>query len=222
MQIRPQAIERYWTSTAKAIEALGGEVEELRMDSPASPDAVEAVERRLGVALPVAFKDVLIGFSKHARFCWRLPEDFPLPDEFREIFCGDINWTLARLVDVEESRRSWVRECFPDPDDPYDRHWHNKLAFYEVPNGDHLAIDLSNEHLGAIVYLSHDDGEGHGLKMANSFESLILNWSMIGGVGGEDWQWLPFYNHQASEISPNGKAAHRFRDLIGFGIPENW
>ncbi|MDF2234052.1 SMI1/KNR4 family protein [Albimonas sp. CAU 1670] len=221
MQIRPEPLRKYWESIAAAIEELGGDVQDLRIGAPASPEAVDAVERRLGLALPDPFKTVLMGFSGSAAFRWSMPSELQLPDEFREIFCGDISWSLERLADAEESRRIWVRECFPDPSDAYDRHWHDKLAFYEVGNGDHLAVDLSSEHLGAIVYLSHDDGKGHGLAMADSFERLILHWSLIGGVGGEDWQWIPFYDPQSSKIDPYGEAARRFRDLIGFGLPEN-
>lgn len=221
MRISPEAIRACWTSFASAIEALGGEIHDLRIDGPASPEAVDAVERRIGLTLPDTFRTVFVEFAGCARFRWDMGGDVVLPDEFREVFCGDIHWSLEQLVEAEESRRIWVRECFPDPDDPYDRHWHDKLAFCCVPNGDHLAVDLSDAQPGAIVYLSHDDGEGHGLTMADSFESLILNWSAIGGVGAEDWQWLPFHDPQTSGIAPYGPAASRFRDLIGFDPPEH-
>jgi len=67
-----------------------------------------------------------------------------------------------------------------------------------------LAIDLAEENLGAIVYLSRADGEGHGFKLADSFEGLVQRWSLIGGVGSEDWQRLPFYDRRAEAIDPHG------------------
>ncbi|MEM8978215.1 MAG: SMI1/KNR4 family protein [Pseudomonadota bacterium] len=219
--IRRDKVEEQWANTIAAIEKLGGNGTELLIDPPASLDAVEKVESSLGHELPENFKKVLLTFSKNVSFRWSLPESLQLPEEFKGIFCGHIHWSLDWLVDFEEGRKDWVRKVFPNPQNPYDIHWHDKLAFYEVGNGDYLSIDLSEKNFGAIVYLSHDDGEGHGLRMASSFENLIRNWTLIGGVGGEDWQWLPFYDHQASEISPVGKAAQRFQKLIGFSVPES-
>lgn len=219
-EINREEIEGCWEATVAAIEAIGGEIQAFRVERPATQDAVDAAEQKLGIALPVSFKLTLLNFSRSAQLAWKLPEDFKLPTEFREIFAGDIHWSLEKLVEIEESRKSWVRECFPNPHDPYDQHWHNKLAFHDVGNGDQLAIDLAEENLGAIVYLSHDDGEGHGFNLADSFEDLIQRWSLIGGVGSEDWQWLPFYDQRAAAINPHGQAAQRFRKVIGFRLEE--
>jgi hypothetical protein len=48
---------------------------------------------------------------------------------------------------------------FPNPADPYDCVWHEKLAVLDVPNGDLIAIDLEPSAQGSVVYLSHDGGE---------------------------------------------------------------
>ncbi|MBO9701771.1 MAG: hypothetical protein J7604_16310 [Sporocytophaga sp.] len=50
---------------------------------------------------------------------------------------------------------------------------------------------MEPNNYGKIVYLGHDDGEGHGYIMANSFSDLLNKWTKLGCVGGEDWQWLP-------------------------------
>lgn len=97
------------------------------------------------------------------------------------------------LLNFEESRQGWVDICYPDYNDEYDKVWHNKLAFYEVGNGDYFAIELEKENYGKIVYLSHDGGDGHGYYLANNFKDLLSNWSKVGCVGGDDWQWEPFY-----------------------------
>jgi len=69
-----------------------------------------------------------------------------------------------------------------------------------------------------IVYLSHDDGKGHGFKIANNFIEFIENWSRIGFVGCEDWQWLPFTTSSISGINPDGEAAKSFRTWLRLDI----
>lgn len=81
---------------------------------------------------------------------------------------------------------------FPNANDPYDVVWHNKAAFYDVGNGDYLAFDLAEAQHGSVVYLSHDDGQGHGYVLAADFADLLERWVPIACTGGEDWQWLPF------------------------------
>ena len=56
------------------------------------------------------------------------------------------------------------------------------LPFYfEVGNGDYLAIELEKENYGKIAYLSHDDGDGHGYYLANNFKDLLIacSWSIF-------------------------------------------
>lgn len=104
---------------------------------------------------------------------------------------------------------------FPNKEDPYDAVWHGKLAFHEVGNGDYLAIDLSKPGREPVVYLGHDDGEGHGVEMANNFKEFVLVSSRLGCVGGEDWQWLPFFEKGNSFISADCENARNFRDVLG-------
>ena len=38
-----------------------------------------------------------------------------------------------------------------------------KLGFMNIPNGDVIAFDMKESEINpSVVYLSHDDGEGHG------------------------------------------------------------
>lgn len=46
-------------------------------------------------------------------------------------------------------------------------------------NGDYLAFDMKDDIDAPIIYLSHDDGEGHGYKIANNFIEFIENWSRV-------------------------------------------
>ena len=90
---------------------------------------------------------------------------------------------------------------------------HNKLAFYKVANGDYFAIELEKENYGKIVYLSHDGGDGHGYYLANNFKDLLNNWSKVGAVGGDDWQWEVFYT-EGKGIDPDCENAKEWREYI--------
>lgn len=138
---------------------------------------------------------------------------------FRENFCGELNWSLKSLIRIEESRKKWIEICFPDVKDDYDRVWHDKLAFQEVANGDLIAIDLRPEHIGEVVYLSHDDGEGHGMVLAPSLSDLIDRWVPLACTGGEDWQWLPFFENGRG-LNADGDNAHAWRRLLRIDHPE--
>jgi len=191
----------------KLIDHLGGDCRDLIFEKPASELDLVDIENELTYKLPSDFRNVLKNISSHCEFKWFLPDDFPLPTELREIFCGEIHWGLHYIIEFNKSKDHWIQEVFPNPEDEYDKVWHNKLVFQEVGNGDYLSIDLTDLNFGKIIYLSHDDGEGHGCIMANSFTELLTNWTKLGCVGGEDWQWLPFCENKISGINPNGENA---------------
>ncbi len=135
-------------------------------------------------------------------------------EQLAEIFRGDLHWDAERMPDIMAGYQQWILEVFPDPENPYDRVWHNKLPFQEVGNGDLLAIDLSNDAYGRIVYLSHEDGEGHGYVLAHNFGDLLERWIPLGCPGGEDWQWMPFVSSPTSGIDPECDNAKLWKSLV--------
>jgi hypothetical protein len=88
-----------------------------------------------------------------------------------------------------------------------------------IPNGDYLGIDLSAGHHGEVVYLSHDDGDGHGYVLGADILDFLRRWTMLGCPGPEDWQWLPFTPSETSMLEPNGAAARKWRKLLGLEAP---
>lgn len=201
---------------ANQIREIGGEVQDLKIEEPATVDQIESIEHKLGVSLPESFKHVLLHFSAAFSFRWFLPDDFELPDKYRGIFSGRVDWNLNNIVEIDEERRGWIEHVFPDPEDKYDKVWHQKLAFLEVGNGDYFAFDLSEQREYPIVYLSHDDGEGHGYSLGNNFIKFLDNWSRIGFVGPEDWQWMPFVLSRESGIVSESESANEFRKFYEF------
>ena len=65
------------------------------------------------------------------------------------------------------------------------------------------------------MYLSHDDGEGHGVEMAKDFKEFVFVSSRLGCPGAEDWQWLPFIEEGKQFINPDCANAKKFREALG-------
>ena len=206
------------------IEALGGEVEPLTIEKPATEEEIKAVEAKLGYTLPPHFREVLLENTAHLEFWWDIDdiideEDISLPDKLAEIFRGKLLFGLDLLLDYEEDRQDWEGDAYPNSDKEYDRVWHNKMSFFQVGNGDYIAIELEPENYGKVVYLSHDGSENHGLYIADNFKEFLMNYAAVGCTGGEDWQWEPFYT-KGKGIDPTSKNAKTWYKVLGINPKE--
>ena len=206
------------------IEDLGGEVEPLTIEKPATEDEIKAVEAKLGYTLPPHFREVLLENTAHLEFGWDIDdiideEDISLPDKLAEIFRGKLLFGLDLLLDYEEDRQDWEGDAYPNSDKEYDRVWHNKMSFFQVGNGDYIAIELEPENYGKVVYLSHDGSENHGLYIADNFKEFLMNYAAVGCTGGEDWQWEPFYT-KGKGIDPTSKNAKTWYKVLGINPKE--
>lgn len=208
-------LQRQLTAILATLQAQGYDTRPLVFERPATAMAIAAVEQQLGFPMPALFKLVLTEVASAVEFRWFAPERRNFPEPFQSSFSGDLHWSLARLCEINADREESVRVIFPDADDPYSAVWHQKLAFYEVGNGDYLALDLRPATHGQIVYLSHDDGEGHGHVLASDFLTLLKRWVPLACAGGEDWQWLPFTTSPSSGLDATGKNAMAWRQLLG-------
>jgi hypothetical protein len=212
--------ESKWEAALAACDRMGGEITPVTIEPPASERDVQRVEQSLGRPLPSAFRTVLTRFSGGVFFSWYLPEKRELPEALQGIFSGGCEWNLEHLTGMDERCRSWAKSCCPNPDDPYDRVWYNKLPFHTVANGDYLTIDLNAGERFPVVYLSHDGGSGHGLELGEDFIDFVSRWSRIGCPGAEDWQWLPFMSETGRFIDPLCANADLWRRWFGLQIPE--
>ena len=206
------------------IEDLGGETDPLTIEKPATEDEIKAVEAKLGYTLPPYFREVLLENTAHLEFGWNIndiidEEDISLPDKLAEIFRGKLLFGLDLLLDYEEDRQDWEGEAYPNSDKEYDRVWHNKMSFFQVGNGDYIAIELEPENYGKVVYLSHDGSENHGIYIANNFKEFLMNYAAVGCTGGEDWQWEPFYTKDKG-IDPTSKNTKTWYKVLGINPKE--
>ncbi len=201
-----------------AYESIGAETE-LIVEKAASIEEVEEVEKRIKRKIPVQMKDFFLKYSKKCEFSAWLPDDFELPDELNEIFSATFLISLEELEDAENARNGWEEECFNNEDDEYDAVWHHKLGFMNVPNGDVIAFDVKeNEINPPVVYLSHDDGEGHGYILGKDFNTYFEQLLLVGACGNEDWQMLPFCLDAQSGIVSDCENAKEYRKIIGLEI----
>jgi len=141
-----------------------------------------------------------------------------LPEPFKSNFSGDLHWSLDYTRQFNRDKQGWIDTVFKSAANTYDSVWHNKLAFYEVGNGDYIAMSLARDGYGEIVYLSHDDGAGHGYVLADSFADLLERWVPLACPGGEDWQWLPFVTGQTDRIDPKCQNARDWRRLLTLDV----
>lgn len=201
-----------------AYESIGAETE-LVIEEPASIVEVEIVENRLGVKLPFQLRDFFLRYSKKCELSVWLSDEFELPDELDEIFSANFLISLEEIEDAENSRNGWVENCFTNEEDEYDSVWYHKLGFMNVPNGDVIAFDMKgDEENMPVVYLSHDDGEGHGYILGKDFDSYFEQLLLVGACGNEYWQMLPFCADAQSGIISDCDNAKEYRRIIGLKI----
>lgn len=73
---------------------------------------------------------------------------------------------------------------------------------------------MEEESHGKIVYLSHDGSDMHGYVMANTFQEFLDEYTKIGCVGGEDWQWETFTNNRATPIDGSCENAKKWLEIL--------
>ncbi len=202
-------------SHTHSLRSRGVDVDRPEVADVASPQEVDEVEAALGIPIPQTLRHAFETIARGVHWSWQTADDHGFEGSFRDIFSGGLDWSLDNLCEHHRGYLSWVQECFPNAADPYDRVWHHKLGFASVPNGDVLAVDLDPRRLGAIVYLSHDDGEGHGYVLASSLEDLLDRWVPLACPGPEHWQWLPFVPYGTGPIDPASVNGVAWRELMG-------
>lgn len=189
----------------------------LRRQAPAAPETITALEKTLGTPLPPSLRDFFLRYSGRLSFSAFLDDAFcgSLPAALRGIFSAGAEISPEGIAAAEAARRGWIKSCFSDPADAYGGVFHGKLGLIAVGNGDVIACDLRDgqkDH--RIVYLSHDDGEGHGRVLGRSFADFLERWAAVGLCGPEDWQWLPFIGEAETGLDPGCPNAAAYRGLV--------
>ena len=188
-----------WRAALDACATRGGETRPLVIEPPATEARVAEVERTLGYALPSRLRRFFLEEAASVRFQWFLPTGSEPP--FVDISSGGLSMSLEELVDLAAQHRR-----------------RGRIAFQLVANGDLVAIDVRNTG-EPVVFLSHDGGDGDGVVLGRDLDDYLARHATLGGVGPEDWQWLPFVSEIDDEriLDPDGDAADQWRRW--FGLP---
>lgn len=199
------------------IESSGGDVRELVFAPPAEEGEIIKVEEEMGVKIPIQLRDYIKNVSRHCQLTWFLSDAMSksIPDELQGVFSGYLHWGLHWIKLFNENKNESIEFLFADPNDSYNKIWHNKFVFLDTGCGDYIAIDLATDSIGKIVYLSHDDSEGHGVILANSFYEFIEKWVDLGCVGAEDWQWMKFVEDKTSGLNTTCENAVMWKKIVG-------
>lgn len=199
-------------------EELGCRTLPLTVAPPATEDEVVAVEVTLGYHLPEDLRQFFLTSSSGIEFWWNSYDEhtdiLSLPGELAEICSGELRFSLERLAAIDDMRDD-LADLYDDPDDPYAEVFLRKLAFMTVGNGDLLAIDLNEDHPGAVVYLTHDGESMHGYVLGESFISFLDAYTQLACPGPEWWVQELFTNEQTTPLDPQGELALRWLRAIG-------
>lgn len=118
------------------VDELGGYTSKIICKEVATEKEISNIEKELGYELPEDFRRALMNISSHIEFFWSLysedKELLALPDELAGIFAGSLHFGIDLIAIWEESRKDWIDVCYPDYNNPYDKIFHNKLAFQDV------------------------------------------------------------------------------------------
>jgi len=191
----------------------------LEIKPPIDITEIILLEENIGIRYPEEFKYVLANYSSGVYFKWQMKDEEP-EDELKCVFSGGGRgclWDFSFLKNDFDNYTGWVTKCFSNPEDPYDKMWQNKVPFLDVPTGDVIAFDTSESAIESpIIYLSHDGADFHGKRLAKNFIDFITQWSNLGCVGTEDWQFEPFYDYEKMELMGTGPQIDRWKDWLNY------
>jgi len=186
------------------------------IEAPASAEEVVSVEKELNVELPEDYKFLFTQCSRHVEFSYQF--DRELPDEFSELFRGEIRWSLDTFIDQYVDYNGWVEAWLGsgfDESEELERERsivENKVPFMRVPNGDLIVIGYSPSE---VVYLSHEYDNFHGKRLGNSLFEFLDYHTRVAFTGDEDWQFEPFLRFDGNRVFYDEERIGRWQEILG-------
>lgn len=114
-----------------------------------------------------------------------------------------------KLLDLKEwAEETWIVE-YPNEQ----KFWLNSVPFFEMRNGDYLALDIAEEKDNPpVIYLSHDDESS---VISESFTDFLTNWESLCYIGPEGWL-LDIFQNEKGFICPDSGKAEKLRNIFAF------
>jgi hypothetical protein len=135
---------------------------------------------------------------------------------FRSIFSGGFSLSLDAMQERAAAMPEALRDAFPILTTHTMSSGTGSLG--SVPNGDCIGIDLRADHYGEVVYLSHDDGEGHGYLLGIDILECLRRWTPLGCHGPEIGSGCSSTSNTTAMIDPDGEAACAWRWTLGLVV----
>lgn len=182
-----------WTKILEKAEMNNGKVYPIEIGERATPQEIKEKEREIGYDLPPSYKAVLHDLGKSLSFYYSFSDDTMIPDEFREIFSGEIQWDIDLLQNLD----SLADDLMEDGED-YGGTLRGKLEFSHSGNGDIYAFDMSFEgEEKPVIYWEHE--EDTVTYIADSFIDYLNKITELKCIGSEKWQFEYFLSERGLE-----------------------
>ena len=112
-----------------------------------------------------------------------------------------------KLLDLKEwAEETWIVE-YPNEQ----KFWLNSVPFFEMQNGDCLALDVAEEKDDPrVIYLSHDDESS---VISESFTNFLTNWERLYYIGPEGWL-LDIFQNESGFICSDSDEAEKLRNIF--------
>ncbi len=189
-----------WNEVLNKVREQGGDIQELELEPPASPEELHDMEKELGVRIPASLRELLGKHTGKLYFRWVLPDEAILPEEFKEIFSGELGWSLEELEYWQEDS-AVASGC---------EGLAGMLVFAQAGNGDMLALDMNQEAAGEppVVYWEHETDEVR--LIAPSFQEYVKRMTELSCIGSELWQYEAFLGPDG--LDTNSEQAQQWKD----------
>ncbi|RSD27067.1 SMI1/KNR4 family protein [Mesobacillus subterraneus] len=193
-----------WEGILQKVERNNGRVYPLEIGERATLQEIEDKERELGYPLPPSYKSVMQNLGKSLSFYYSFSDDTMIPNEFREVFSGEIQWDLDFLQNLD----SLADDLMDDGGYDYGSTLRGKVEFAHSGNGDIYAFDMTvDTEEKPVIYWEHE--EDTVTYIADSFMDYLNKITDLNCVGSEKWQLEPFLNEKG--LDTEGPSAKRWK-----------
>jgi hypothetical protein len=183
-----------WVNLLERLGRSGARVRPLDIKPPAEEEELLEAERRIGIALPQAVREILREGSREVNVTWWLP-DWTI---VRFSSSGDFGWSLD---DME----------WPDFGGDLDVAGGRYLAFYCAHNGDYVLFDREKDPEDpAVVGWNHETDEF--VLLAPSFQEYIERVTALSCIGAECCEYESYCDGQGLDL--HGEAALGWTEWI--------
>jgi len=224
--------QRDWEWVLSSMRKKGAwEVSDPVIDPPASMDYIMRIEQEGGIVLPTEFVEVLARYSARVEISWWLNDPFAsgkwwlndppfnrppeptivAPGAYREVEAAQSTlWSIDHLGRFNNHVQDYIRVV--DSNDPI---WQGKTAFIKTAGGDYIALDVSQGNRNCpVIYLDHEHGPLHGVRLGLNFVDFITRWSNLGCPGPEIWTMEPFYDPVQNLLMDSGEVVENWKQWV--------